>query len=242
MIKDGIIKEEKILAFLMIGQSNMAGRGEFADVEPIENSSCYMLRMGRWQPMREPVNPDRAIFEGIYHTGIGLASSFADELAKDSGLEIGLIPCADGGTKICQWQPGEVLYDHAVMMTGLALRSAELGGIIWHQGESDCINYNEEEYSRMFLNTMTNLRRELGAEELPLIIGELSENITEEHNLGDNVRKMNILLHKLQKQLPNCGIVAVQDLPLKPDGIHFNSVAYRELGKRYFEKYKEIIR
>lgn len=242
MIKDGIRKEEKIRSFLMIGQSNMAGRGEFGEVPAIENSKCFMLRMGRWQQMREPVNPDRPIFEGIYHTGISLAASFADEMAKDRGEEIGLIPCADGGTYISQWQPGEVLFDHAVMMTRLALRSSDFGGIIWHQGESDCINYNEEEYSSMFINTMTALRRELDAEKLPLIIGEISENITEVHGLGENVHKMNILLHKLQKELPMCGIVFVQDLSLKPDGIHFDSKACRELGIRYFEKYKELTR
>ena len=50
----------------MIGQSNMAGRGDIGDVEPIHNSNCYMLRMGRWQPMTEPVNTDRAVFSGKY--------------------------------------------------------------------------------------------------------------------------------------------------------------------------------
>jgi len=242
MIKDGIIKEERLRSFLMIGQSNMAGRGEFGEVPPIENDKCFMLRMGRWQQMREPVNPDRPIFEGIYHSGISLAASFADEMAKDSGEEIGLIPCADGGTYISQWQPGEVLFDHAVTMTRLALRSSDFGGIIWHQGESDCINYNEAEYRQMFLNTMTALRKELDAENLPLIIGELSENITSQHGLGDNVRKMNILLHELQQELPLCGIVSAEGLPLKPDGIHFSSKACREFGIRYFEKYKELTR
>ena len=42
-IKDGLQKTEgEINAFLMIGQSNMAGRGEFSDVEPIDNKLCYM--------------------------------------------------------------------------------------------------------------------------------------------------------------------------------------------------------
>lgn len=49
-----------------------------------------------------------------------------------------MIPCADGGTKIKQWQPGELLYDHAVAMAKLAMRTSKLCGIIWHQGESDC--------------------------------------------------------------------------------------------------------
>ena len=77
MIKDGINlnNDENIRSFLMIGQSNMAGRGEFRDVEPIENPRCHMLRMGRWQQMYEPINPDRDIFKIKYHSGISLAAS-----------------------------------------------------------------------------------------------------------------------------------------------------------------------
>ena len=56
MKNDGLnLEKDKrpITSFLLIGQSNMAGRGEFADVEPIQNENCYMLRMGRWQKMAD---------------------------------------------------------------------------------------------------------------------------------------------------------------------------------------------
>ena len=238
LINDGITKKERICSFLMIGQSNMAGRGDFGEVEPIKNKKCFMLRMGRWQRMSEPINPDRAILETKFHSGIGLAASFADELSKYSGCEIGLIPCADGGTKIKQWQPGELLYDHAVAMAKLAMRTSDLCGIIWHQGESDCHQLNEEEYRKDFLNVMTSLRKDIG-ENLPIIIGEISDKITDNWKV-DSVEKMNILLHKLQNELPMCAIVSVDGLELKPDGLHFNSKSCRELGKRYFEKYRDI--
>ena len=238
MINDGIAKKEKICSFLMIGQSNMAGRGEFGEVEPISNNKCFMLRMGRWQLMNEPINPDRSILTGEFHSGIGLAASFADELSKHANIEVGLIPCADGGTKIKQWQPGELLYDHAVAMAKLAMRTSELCGIIWHQGESDCIQLNEDKYRQDFLNVMNSLRKDIGIN-LPIIIGEISDKITDKWEL-DSVDKMNILLHKLQKEIPLCEIVSVEGLELKDDGIHFNSKSCRELGKRYFEKYKEI--
>ena len=238
MIKDGITKKEKICSFLMIGQSNMAGRGEFGEVEPISNNKCFMLRMGRWQLMNEPINPDRSILTGEFHSGIGLAASFADELSKYANIEVGLIPCADGGTRIKQWQPGEILYDHAVAMAKLAMRTSDLCGIIWHQGESDCIQLNENEYRQDFLNVMNSLRKDIGIN-LPIIIGEISDKITDKWDL-DSVDKMNILLHKLQREIPLCEIVSVVGLELKDDGIHFNSKSCRELGKRYFEKYKEI--
>jgi hypothetical protein len=239
MFVDGIQKKENIHSFLMIGQSNMAGRGNFGEVPPIQNDRCFMLRMGRWQAMSEPINPDRAIFRENCTCGVSLAASFADEYAKTTGFEVGLIPCADGGTIIEQWQPGEVLYDHAVMMTRLAMRTSRLAGILWHQGESNSRNLDEEKYRRMFLNTMNSLRRDLGAEELPLLIGEISGHIAPEWGAKD-ADKMNSLLDRMQYELPMCRLVEAKELPLKPDGIHFNSRSCRELGKRYFAAYKEL--
>lgn len=240
MLEDGIAKKERIRSFLMIGQSNMAGRGDFGEVEPIENPKCFMLRMGRWQKMSEPINPDRPILEGKFRSGVGLAASFADEFSKHTGHEIGLIPCADGGTVIEQWQPGEALYDHAVMMTRLAMRTSQFSGIIWHQGESNCRGLDTANYKKLFLNTMTSLRRDLGAEDLPLIIGEISENIAPEYGFYD-MRELNVLLRGMPNELPRCAIASAEGLELKADGIHFNSKSYRILGKRYFEKYKELV-
>ena len=236
-------KEKKpIRSFLLIGQSNMAGRGEFADVEPIVNPSCFMLRMGRWQKMAEPINPDRDIFKILYHSGVGLSASFADEYAKHTGENVGLIPCADGGTSITQWQSGEILFDHAVMMTKLAMRTSTFGGILWHQGETDC--RSEETflpYRERFLTMITALRRELGAEELPLLLGELSENIcAPKWQLGDRAVWFNQMLHELEQELPMCRVVSAKDLTLKPDGLHFNSVSLREFGKRYFDALCDI--
>ena len=129
-----------IHSFLLIGQSNMAGRGDIGDVERVANPSLRVLRNGRWQPMSEPINPDRRIFvehDTDFRSGISLAASFAEEYAETYNRRIGLIPCADGGTSLCEWQPGGILFDHAVMMSRLAQRTARIVGILWHQGESD---------------------------------------------------------------------------------------------------------
>lgn len=238
MISDGISSvDEKVISFLMIGQSNMAGRGDLAEVEAIDNASCLMLRMGRWQKMSEPINPDRGVW-AAFQPGVSLAASFADCAAKKFSAKIGLIPCADGGTSIAQWQPGEVLFDHAVLMTELAKRNSVLGGILWHQGEEDCKVFDAEYYRNSFLNTMTTLRKKLCAEKVPLIIGELSENISEEKwKLGDKPARMNQLLHELVREVPYCEIASSKGLKLRTDGIHFGAASCRELGRRYFEKY-----
>ena len=242
MINDGENKSEiNITSFLMIGQSNMAGRGDFGEVECIVNPDCYMLRMGRWQKMSEPINPDRAIFEGEFHSGINLCASFADRYAKHFNKKIGLIPCADGGTAISQWQPGEVLFDHAVLMTKLAMRSSNFGGILWHQGESDCKELKISRYKERAIRMITEIRKELNAENLPFIFGELSEDISQRWNLGDYPKQMNYIFREIQKEIPNCRLVSSKGLALKPDGLHFNSSSLREFGNRYFDAYLELV-
>jgi hypothetical protein len=242
MINDGENKSEiNITSFLMIGQSNMAGRGDFGDIEPINNSLCHMLRMGRWQKMSEPINPDRAIFGSEFHSGINLCASFADQYARHFHKEIGLIPCADGGTSISQWQPGELLFDHAVLMTRLAMRTSNFGGILWHQGESDCNKENFPLYKERAIRMITEIRRALDAENLPFIFGELAEDISDRWNLGDYPARMNSIFREIQREIPNCRLVSSKGLSLKPDGIHFNSASLREFGNRYFNAYLELL-
>ena len=231
--------ETPVRSFLMIGQSNMAGRGEFEDVEPILNRNCLMLRMGRWITMREPVNPDRPVFGVELHSGISLAASFADEVSKHFDMRVGLIPSADGGTSIDEWMPGTVLYDHAVFMAKLAMRTSEFAGIIWHQGENDC--QSEEatlSHPEKFIKMMTSLRRELGAESLPLIVGEISEFRSDR---DDRPSRINAQYREAIKKLPCSAIVSAKGLSMKPDGVHFDSVSLREFGKRYFEAYRSIV-
>ena len=229
-------------AFLMIGQSNMAGRGDFGEVAEIQNPLCKMLRNGKWIPMREPINPDRGVFD-YFHSGVGLAASFADEYAKHFNEEIGLIPCADGGTMLSEWQPGEILYDHAVAMAKLAQRSAEIVGILWHQGESDS---NSEEKARLyrsrFLYMISSLLRDLSLpESTPIVMGELGEFVAR-YKDGTYIyhKDINAIFHALSEEKESFAVASAEGLPCKEDGIHFTSLAYRTLGKRYFEEYLKI--
>ncbi len=242
-INDGLTKiEGETHAFLMLGQSNMAGRGEFSDVEPIVNRNCYMLRMGRWQKMSEPINPDRGVFSGKFHSGVSLGASFADDVSRTLGWRVGLIPCADGGTKLAQWMPGEILFDHAVMMAGLAARTSKIEGILWHQGGSDCSSAEDvDAYAENFIKMIATLREALGGD-LPLMIGEVPERTDERWGMRERAPRLNGIFKTLASELPNAVLVPAADLALKPDGLHFNSVSLRLLGSRYARAYMDLIK
>lgn len=223
-------------SFLLVGQSNMAGRGFPKDVEKLPTENIYVLRNGRWWPMYVPVNPDRV------HAGTNLMESFAVEFLKDHpGDTVGLIPCADGGTALRQWMPGEVLYDHAVMMTSLATRSSTLAGIVWHQGESDCGNDRYPLYEETCSHILQSLRRDVGAPEVPLILGGLGDFLPKWEK-GDltNYVHINRALQTMAEKLPNVGFASAEGLGANPDNLHFSSASLREFGLRYYAEFKRL--
>ena len=73
-----------IHSFLLIGQSNMAGRGYVTDVPKIENDRINVLTNGRFQLAFSPINPDRDT------SGVNLAESFADAYSKSSFISLKL--------------------------------------------------------------------------------------------------------------------------------------------------------
>ena len=244
MINDGLHlsdEREVMHSFLMVGQSNMAGRGKLDSVPWIENNSCFMLRMGRWQAMREPINPDRSSFQGTFRSGISLGASFADDISNRYDWKVGLIPCADGGTQIKEWMPGEILFDHAVMMTKLAMRTSKFCGIIWHQGESDCIEEADLlAHKEMFLTMARAMRAELGAENLPFIIGEVSNLITV-GKIGTKADYMNARYREAAEELGCSAVVSAEGLELLGDHLHFDAPSLRVFGSRYAKAYFDLI-
>ena len=158
-----------IHSFLLIGQSNMAGRGLIREAREIDASHIYTLRNGRWQRMFRPIHSDRRT------SGVCLAESFAEAYAKRHQVDVGLICCADGGTKLSQWQKGELLYENAVAQARLAQRTSTIVGVLWHQGESDCPPELSATYKARFEKMMSSLREDLGLAKTPFIIGELGD-------------------------------------------------------------------
>ena len=236
-------------AFLMIGQSNMAGRGDFEDVSPITNPRLHMLRNGLWQPLSEPVNPDRSILypfggEKRYHSGISLAPAFAEAYAETYGEEVGLIPCADGGTCIAQWAEGSILFDHAVLMTKLTMRHSELAGILWHQGESDSDTLEKSEvYFERLCELFHALRRQLGMPELPVVMGELGRYMLCKPmcDAFPYAGKINEAIHQAAKEIGCAAVASSEGLVTRCDGIHFDASSLRCFGKRYFEVFQQLV-
>ena len=111
---------ENMDLYLLIGQSNMAGRGVLTDSNRISADGIFKLdAAGEWQAAEEPIHFDKPSVAGA-----GLAASFARAMAdRRKGVPIGLIPCAVGGTSINRWVESGDLWSNAVARTRIAANS-----------------------------------------------------------------------------------------------------------------------
>ena len=222
-------------SFLLIGQSNMAGRGEIGSVPNIGNERVFVLRNACWQPLFFPVNPDRPF------SGLSLAESFADAYTRNHSANVGLIPCADGGSALSQWMPGELLYDHAVAIARLAKCTSALRGILWHQGESDCTAELSASYEERLRYMLRSLRADLNAEHVPILIGALGDYLTDyDEGTRTYYPVVNRALEAVAESEQPAAFIPASGLTAKPDNLHFNAPSLRTFGLRYYEAFRKL--
>ncbi|SHH02278.1 Peptidoglycan/xylan/chitin deacetylase, PgdA/CDA1 family [Flavobacterium fluvii] len=219
--------------YLLIGQSNMAGRGT-VDAQS-QNTSVDILMLDKtnnWVGAKDPVHFDRPA------AGVGPAVSFAQAMLQDKpNTQIGLIPCAWGGSPIKVWQPGAKYfdnfpYDEAIARAKIAMQKGVLKGILWHQGETDNNPKKMEVYLEKLKTLVGNLRRDLNAPNLPFVAGEIG--------YFNKVNNINEVINKLPAEVENTAVVSAKDLTDRGDQLHFDTPSARELGKRYAVAMKNL--
>ena len=225
-----------IHSFLLIGQSNAGGRGFPGEVPPIPNDRIFVLRNGRWRPMYVPVNPDRVT------SGICLAESFAEIYAREKGVDVGIIPCADGDSCLDQWAEGELLFDHACYMAELASRTSAIAGVLWHQGESDCDPMRYPHYEEKLTAILGALRRKLNLGNVPFLLGGLGDYLKDcpRGEKFKNYIHVNAALKATAAHNPMTGFVSAEGLGANPDNLHFSAQALREFGLRYYAEFLKL--
>lgn len=225
-----------IHSVLIIGQSNMGGRGFTDEVPTIENDNIYVLRNGRWRAMYVPVNADRKT------SGINLVESFADLYAREHNVDVGIIPCADGGTSIDQWCVGGLLFDHACYQALLASRTSTIAAVLWHQGESDCAPERYVVYKEKLAVIFKELRRRLGLHNVPFLVGGLGDFLKDcdRSDKFVNYIHINNALKEYADENEMTGFVSAEGLGANPDNLHFSAAALREFGVRYYNEFLKL--
>lgn len=226
-------------SILLIGQSNMAGRGFANEVLPIKNKRLFVLRNGLWRPMYVPVNPDRVT------AGINLSESFADLYARDHDVDVGMIPCADGGSSLDQWAEGSILFDHACYMAELASRTSNIVAVLWHQGESDASADKAPLYEEKLRFILRAFRKRLGLETVPFLLGGLGDFLVQSPDPARREKfrdynKVNQALQRIAANEKAMGFVSAEGLADNSDYVHFSAQSLRTFGERYYEAFLKL--
>lgn len=228
--------------FLLVGQSNMAGRGKVEPQDRQAHPRVLMLnKAGQWVPAIDPLHFDKP---GI--AGVGLGKTFgADYAEKHPDVTVGLIPCAVGGSPIAAWEPGGYHpqtkthpYDDMLPRAKSALKSGTLKGILWHQGESDAKEALAAVYKEKLHALIARVRKELAAGDVPFIAGQMGQ--FKERPWNDSKKRVDAAHQSLPDDVKNTAFVKSDGLKHKGDQVHFDAASYRELGHRYFQAYQSI--
>ena len=241
--------------WVMAGQSNMEGAGVLEDVEQPHPLVNLLQSKREWSAAVEPLHwlwesPDEVHWLGLDQQklaelrvgqragrtrGAGLGLPFAKRLVAETGVPIGLIATAHGGTTMNQWDPakrsegGKSLYGS--MMLQVEAAGGRVAGVIWYQGEGD----TEEEAVGLYRQRMKDLvaamRRDMGREDLPFICVQIGRHIWPRDDKHAHWFAIQDLERVLAAEIPNTAVVASIDQPLD-DLIHIGTPGLKVIGHR----------
>ncbi len=243
--------------WLLAGQSNMQGVGNLVNL-PLPSARVNSLDMTDvWVAAEDPLHrlpdstdrvhwrknaqgqPERLQGEALAKwianrkKGAGVGLPFALEMVRRTGVPVGLIPCAHGGTSMAQWDPalrdqgGDSLYGG--MLRRFKLAGGKVKGVLWYQGESDASEKAGPLFERKFREFIQAVRADFGQPDLGFYYVQIGRYVS-----GASAAYWNLVQNaqlKVESQLPNVFMTGCADCELD-DGIHVGTDQFGLLGRR----------
>lgn len=218
----------KLHIYLLIGQSNMAGRAGIPEDATGVIERCFLFNDGNeWEPASNPLNRHAPIRKELRMQKLGPGYSFAKKMLEaDPDAEIGLVVNARGGTSIDEWLARGEIYWSTRRRAREAAKHGTLKGVLWHQGESD--QRKADEYLEKLQTLIANLRTDLDDPNLPFIAGQIARD-----------GAINAEIAKLPETVHATAFVDSDGLTTF-DGTHFDTGSQLLLGERYAEAMGKI--
>ncbi len=215
--------KDKLHIYLLIGQSNMAGRAPFSEEEGKPLGRCFLLDgQGAWDVASNPLNRHSTIRKDISKQQMNPGYSFAQTmLAAKQDVSLGLVVNARGGSRIELWAKDSTYYREALHRVQEARKTGTLKGILWHQGEANV--GDPSHYIDKLTRLVSQFREDLDMPELPFVAGQIHE-----------VPAINDQIAMLPERLPFTGFVSSRDLTIWEEG-HFDTPSVILMGQRYAE-------
>jgi len=241
---------ERVDVYLLMGQSNMKGRGKVPKKQKIHPRIVHMNMVDeQWYGAKHPLHkagvPD--LIDGKDNAGVGPGLDFARELvANDDKVLVALVPCARGGSWIDLWGANGREYNKALPRAQKALSdfpegTARIAGVLWLQGESDAVENRYGAYADKLTDLVQRLRIDLNEPQLPLVACTIGTFIKPKGKYL-YVREINNDLLNLPKQVPNTACVDARDLDGHiGDFMHYNTRSQQSIGRRFAKAYLDLI-
>jgi len=243
--------------WLLAGQSNMEGAGVLADLEQPDPRIRSFDQSDRWvlatEPLHHLVNAaDRVHWrkdaEGNQKKlegqeleqdvanrkrGAGLGLPFAKAMLQRTGVPIGLLPCAHGGTSMEQWSPelkdkqGDSYYGatyRRFLATGGRIR-----GVLWYQGESEANPKVIAAFPEKFEKLIASFRSDFLQPDLPFYYVQIGRHVSFTNQAEWNA--VQETQRKMETRIPKIGMVSAVDLSLD-DAIHVSTPDLKRLALR----------
>lgn len=238
--------------WVLAGQSNMQGVGDMIDVEaPSPLVHVYEFRE-RWAVAEEPLHrllesPHPVHWWGMETAheaalrgegepptkGAGLGLPFAKAYARRTGVPVGLVPAAHGGTSMQQWDPalkdqgGESLYGS--MLLRFRAAGGRVAGLLWYQGESDANHDAGEHYQQRMEALVAAIRADFGRPDLPFLFVQIARVV----GWGDapTWNQVQEAQRQAEETIPRSALATAVDLELD-DAIHIGTDGLKRLGHR----------
>lgn len=228
--------------YLMIGQSNMAGRGRLLAADTLKNiEGVWLLNdKDKPEPARNPLNKYSSIRKKYGMQQMSPGYGFATKVHNKTGRKILLVHNARGGTSISWWLPDSDhanpnYYSEAVRRTRKAMKYGTLRAILWHQGCADS-GKALPQYMGRLKTLVENLRRDLKAKDVPFIAGELAY-------WRKSSVKFNKTIRTISEHIPNSDYVSAEGCGMLKNekDPHFSREGEVLLGERYADKVLALV-
>lgn len=241
-------KDDTMDVFLLVGQSNMKGRGEI-DMKPTidKNILFFHSKKQKHYIARDPLHaqgtPD--MIDGKDNSGTGPGMSFAQGLRKKNpDMNILLVPAAVGGAPIASYGIKGKFYTRSLLLTKNAIKQSKvktnIKAILWLQGESDSTDKLYKSYEEKLLDLVDRYRKDLRNPTLPFIACTVGSFITSKR--FNRTKEINQTLLTLPKKRKYTACIDARDIKGHiGDSLHYNTKSQVEIGKRFAKEYLKII-
>ena len=153
--------------FIIAGQSNAGGYGRDYAADPPHMCVHLFRNRSSWDLATHPMNESTAAGsianEEMGIPGVSPWLAFGKKYFEMTGMPVGFIQTAKGGTSIKLWKPGEgELYLN--LLDKIARTGGKYAGVLWYQGCDDANPENAPHYLAWFREFAESLREALGYE------------------------------------------------------------------------------